>query len=181
MNTQNDSASTLSYRVIGEEGLDAVRPLWEKLRAHHVPLLSKFPGEAPPFNFGSRKQEILGKAAAGKIRIELVSIAPDAVDIAYCVSTITGDGRGEIDSMFVEDHFRGRGIGSQLVRHALEWMDGIGASSKVVSVAHANEAALAFYKRFGFHPRTILLQHSLGSETPAERLTVRDVDVVDPR
>jgi diamine N-acetyltransferase len=158
MSTSNDSIPTFAYRVIGAEGLEAVRPLWEKLRAHHAPLLSKFSGDAPPFNFEPRKQEILGKAAAGKIRVELVSAAPDAVDIAYCVSTVSAGGRGEIDSMFVEERFRCHGIGSQLVGHALEWMDATGASSKVVTVAHANEAALAFYERFGFQPRTILLQ-----------------------
>src|SRR5688572_8057574 len=114
----------------------------------------------PPFVFGPRKQEILAKAAAGKIRIELVSIASEASDIAYCVSTISAGGLGEVDSMFVEERFRGRRIGSQLVLHALAWMESMGASSKVVTVAHANEEALAFYKRFGFHPCTILLQQS---------------------
>jgi len=160
MSSLNDSVPTFAYRVIGEDGLDAIRPLWEKLRAHHVPLLSKFSGDAPPFNFEPRKQEILGKAAAGKIRVELVSAAPDAVDIAYSVSTVTAGGRGEIDSMFVEERFRCHGIGSQLVRHALVWMDDMEATSKVVTVAHANEAALAFYERFGFQARTILLQQS---------------------
>jgi diamine N-acetyltransferase len=159
MSRVNDSIPTFSYRVIGAEGLDAIQPLWVKLRAHHVPLLSKF-GDAPPFNFEPRKQEILGKAARGKIRVELVSIAPRGEDIAYCVSTVSEGGRGEIDSMFVEERFRCHGIGSQLVRHALAWMDDMEASSKVVTVAHANEAALAFYERFGFQPRTVLMQQS---------------------
>jgi len=156
----SDAAPPFAYRVVGEDSLEAVRPLWEKLRAHHSPLLSRFSGEMPPFIFGPRKQEILAKAAAGKIRIELVSIPSDAADIAYCVSTVSAGGRGEVDSMFVEERFRGRGIGSELIRHALAWLESTGASSKVVTVAHANEEALAFYKRFGFHPRTILLQQS---------------------
>jgi GNAT superfamily N-acetyltransferase len=122
-------------------------------------LLSRFEHETPPFNFEPRKQEILGKAAPGKTRIELVSIASEAVDIAYCVSTVSPGGRSEIDSMFVEERCQGRGIGSELVRHALAWMESVEASSKVVTIAYANEEVLAFYRRFGFHPRTILLQH----------------------
>jgi ribosomal protein S18 acetylase RimI-like enzyme len=153
----SDAALPFAYRVVGGDSLEAVRPLWEKLRAHHAPLLSRFPGE---FKFEPRKQEILAKSAAGKIRIELVSIAPAAADIAYCVSTVSAGGLGEVDSMFVEERFRGRGIGSELVRHALAWLEGMGASSKVVTVAHANGEALAFYQRFGFHPRTVLLQQS---------------------
>src|SRR5262245_10319471 len=99
----SDAFPKFDYRVVGEDGLETLRPLWEKLRAHHSPLLSRFPGELPPFVFGPRKQEILAKAASGKIRIELVSIASDGADIAYCVSTVSAGGRGEVDSMFVEE------------------------------------------------------------------------------
>lgn len=123
-------------------------------------MLVGFPGAMPPFNFEPRKQELLTKAASGNIRVELVSTAADASDIAYCISTVSTNGCGEIDSMFVEETFRSRGIGSELVRRALDWLESAGATSKVVTVAHANEEALAFYKRFGFQPRTVLLQQS---------------------
>src|SRR6267142_5318776 len=156
----SDAVSTFAYRVVGEEGMGVVRPLWEKLRAHHSPLLAGLPGAMPPFNFEPRKQEILAKSAAGKIRIELVSTATDGLDVAYCISTVSRDGCGEMDSMFVEEAFRGRGIGSELVRHALEWLESAGATSKVVTVAFANEEALSFYQRFGFQPRTVLMQQS---------------------
>lgn len=155
-----DAVPALAYRVVGADGLEAIRPLWEKLRAHHSPLLSRFSGEMPPFDFGPRKQEILAKAAPGKMRIELVSIPSAVADIAYCVSTFSLGGCGEVDSMFVEECFRGRGIGSELFRRALAWLESMGASSKVVTVAHANEKALAFYQWFGFHPRSMLLQQS---------------------
>jgi len=154
----SETISTFDYRVLREEGIDAVQRLWEKLRAYHSPLLAGLPGAMPPFNFGPRKQELLTKAAPGKIRIELVGTAPAGPDIAYCISTVSANGQGEIDSMFVEEAFRGRGIGSELVRHALQWLERAGATSKVVTVAHANEEALAFYKRFGFEPKTVLLQ-----------------------
>jgi diamine N-acetyltransferase len=161
----SDAVSTFAYRVLGEDSLEAVRPLWKKLRAHYSPLLSHFSGETPPLVFGPRKQEMLAKAAAGKIRVELVSVASDAADIAYCVSTVSADGRSEIDSMLVEERFRDRGIGSELIRRALTWLESMRASSKVVTVAHVNEEALAFYKRFGFHPRSILLQQSHDTAT----------------
>jgi GNAT superfamily N-acetyltransferase len=156
----SERITTFAYRVVGEDSLAAVQPLWEKLRAHHSPMLVGFPGAMPPFNFEPRKQELLTKAASGNIRVELVSTAADASDIAYCISTVSTNGCGEIDSMFVEETFRSRGIGSELVRRALDWLESAGATSKVVTVAHANEEALAFYKRFGFQPRTVLLQQS---------------------
>src|SRR5215467_2187137 len=107
-----DAAPAFVYRTVDADGIDAVRPLWEKLRAYHAPLLD----ETPPFLFEPRKQEILREAAAGKLRIELVSVVSHTTDIAYCITTVSADGCGEIDSMFVEEHFRGCGIGSELVR-----------------------------------------------------------------
>ena len=153
--TMSDAAAVFVYRTIGADGIDAVRPLWEKLRAYHAPLLD----ERPPFLFEPRKQGILSKAAAGKLRIELVSTTSQAADMAYCISSVSADGCGEVDSMFVEEQFRGRGVGSELLRRALAWLDSAGASSKVVTVAYDNQGALALYKRFGFHPRKISLQH----------------------
>jgi diamine N-acetyltransferase len=158
----SETIATFAYRVVEWDGIDVVRPLWEKLRAHHSPMLAGFPGAMPPFNFEPRKQEILAKAAVGKIRIELVSRVSEGSDIAYCISTIATNGCGEIDSMFVEEAFRDRGIGSELVRRALVWLESAGATSKVVTVACANEEALAFYKRFGFQPRMVLMQQSEG-------------------
>ncbi|NBU11832.1 MAG: N-acetyltransferase, partial [Proteobacteria bacterium] len=154
----SEVAPTFAYRVVGADGLEAIRPLWAKLRAYHTPWLARFTGETPPFDFEPRKLEILAKAAVGKLRVELVSTGADPADIGYCVSTVSADVRGELDSMFVEERFRGRGLGGELIRRSLAWQASMGASSKVVSVAHANEAALALYRRFGFHPRTILLQ-----------------------
>jgi ribosomal protein S18 acetylase RimI-like enzyme len=142
------------YRRVGAEGIDAVRPLWEKLRAYHAPLLD----DKPPFLFEPRKQGIIDKAAPGGLRIELVGASSSQADVAYCISTLSVNRCGEIDSIFVEERYRGCGIGSELLRRALAWLDDAGASSKVVTVANGNEGALALYQRFGFHPHKILLQ-----------------------
>jgi diamine N-acetyltransferase len=154
------TAPTFVYRTVGEDGFDAVRPLWEKLKAYHSPLFTHFAAEHHRHTFEPRKQAILAKTAPGKLRIELVSTALGTADVAYCISTVTADGRGEVDSMFVEESYRGRGIGSELLRRTLAWLESMGASSKVVTVAYGNQAALALYQRFGFHPRTISLQQS---------------------
>jgi len=150
----NDVSPTFVYRTVGADEIDDVRPLWEKLRAYHAPLLD----DKPPFLFEPRKQGILNKAHAGRLRIELVSLSSSGADVAYCISTVSADRCGEIDSIFVEERHRGCGVGSELLRRALAWLDEAGATSKVVTVANGNEGALALYKRLGFHPRKILLQ-----------------------
>jgi GNAT superfamily N-acetyltransferase len=151
-----DAALPVVYRLLSAESIDVVEPLWQKLRAYHAPMLQRFEDSGPPFFFQPRKQEILAKSAPGKLRIEVASVHD--VDIAYAISTITPEGRGEVDSLFVEDHFRSSGIGTELMHRALAWFNALGASSVAVAVACENEGALSFYRQFGFHPRTIFLQ-----------------------
>ena len=153
-----NSSPIVAYRTVGGDGLDAIRPLWVKLREYHSDWARQFEGESRAYEFESRKKELVAKATTGKLRIELVSTLPDAADVAYCVSSVSADGHGEVDSLFVDAPFRSQGIGSELLRHALAWLESAGATSKAVTVAYGNEGALAFYRRFGFQPRTLWLQ-----------------------
>ena len=146
------------YRVTDGEGLDAICPLWQKLRMYHWQFLKGFPGADPPFHFEPRKREIVAKAAPGGLRVELVQRDPGSAEIAYCVSTVSTEGCGEVDSLFVDESFRGRGIGSELIRRAINWFETHKVSATVVSVAYGHEEALSFYRRFNFHPRVLLLQ-----------------------
>jgi diamine N-acetyltransferase len=110
--------------------------------------------------FETRRQTLLAKGDAGGLRVELVTLGADGPKVAYCVSTISAEGVGEIDSIFVEESLRGRGIGAELMRHALAWLDRMQATSKILAVMYENNEALVFYARFGFHPRTVVLQQS---------------------
>jgi ribosomal protein S18 acetylase RimI-like enzyme len=160
----------LIYLDVGAEGIDRVRPLWEKLNAHHAVLSRRFGSAIRIRTFDARKQKLLAKADSGKLRVDLVSADSDEPSVAYCISTISTDGVGEIDSIFVEEHLRGQGVGTELMRRALAWLESIKATSKIVSVMTENEEALAFYRRFGFHPRTILLQESHDALCPTRLL-----------
>ncbi len=62
--------------------------------------------------------------------------------------------------------FRGRGLGSELMRRALEWMDSAGATSRTVVVAEGNERAYGFYRKFGFLPFSVTLA---GENEPGRR------------
>lgn len=146
------------YHTTDAAGFAAVQPLWEQQRAYHAALPWHFAEDMRRAQFEQRKQEMLNKAAPGKLLVELVSAGADAKAIAYCISTVTAEGVGEIDSLFVEEAFRGGGIGSELIRRSLAWFDRDGATKRTVAVAHANKEALALYERFGFHARTVMMQ-----------------------
>jgi diamine N-acetyltransferase len=146
------------YREVGIDQLDKVRLLWERLNMHHAQLSRHFSAGRMNRTFEPRRQEFLNKAKDGKLKIELVYHANEQLPLAYCITNISSDGIGEIDSLYVEENFRGRGIGTELMRHALEWLNREGAAAKTIVVLHENDAALTFYERYGFYPDTINLR-----------------------
>lgn len=152
--------SEVFYCDVAAEDIDAVRSLWEKLNAHHAELSPRFGKALRVRTFDARRQELLAKSGGDRIRVDLASVGSGNPAVAYCITTISDDGVGEIDSIYVEEHLRGQGVGSELMRRALAWLENKKVTAKIVSVMSGNEEALAFYRRFGFHPRTVLLQES---------------------
>lgn len=65
-------------------------------------------------------------------------------------------GWAQLDSLNVEEEWRSRGIGTWLVRHAVEWMRMGGCDRIVFSVIPEDEerGAGRFYQRFGWQPFT---------------------------
>jgi diamine N-acetyltransferase len=161
----SETISQFAFREVGADCIDAVRPLWEKLNIHHAQISPRFGGKLRLRTFQARKQELLAKADAGKLWVMLVASGSDGRNVAYCICTVSADGIGEIDSIFVEEHLRGQGIGTELMQRALTWLDGMRVNSKIVSVMCGNDEALAFYRQFGFYPRTMLLQESCDGAT----------------
>jgi len=142
------------YRSGGVELLDAVEPLWEELRAHHAACSVHFGANLEAVPFRRRREAFERKAREGGLHVEVVRDGER--DVAYCVGTIDASGVAEVESIFVAERFRGRGIGYELMRRVLAWMDVRGARRKVLGVGVGNERAGALYERFGFRPRTVI-------------------------
>jgi len=69
--------------------------------------------------------------------------------------------RSELDNIFVEEEFRGQGIGKLLTKKFLAWSKSNGAFSTLVSAYFFNEQAVKFYKRVGFEPLALKLESKL--------------------
>ena len=67
----------------------------------------------------------------------------------------------ELQSMYVEAGSRGRGVGSALVNGFLAWAGGRMAGRVSVTAYASNGAALRFYARRGFLPKSTTLERSL--------------------
>jgi len=117
--------------------------------------------------FDDRKNYFESVAGKGSLRLDLAWDPEDGRSVGYCVSSLSGEKQGEIESVFLEEKYRGQGIGRDLMLRALAWLDECGAIRKRVSVGNGNEEAWKFYQKFGFYPRMTILEQrreSMGSE-----------------
>ncbi|MGC3972010.1 MAG: GNAT family N-acetyltransferase [Pirellulales bacterium] len=153
------------YREIGPGRIDEVRPLWERQREFHVLCTAYFADDVRRRTFVGRKEELLGKARPDGLSVDVCYRAADdgaAGDeaaeraVGYCVSSVTADGVGEIESLYVHDDFRRHGIATELVRRTIVWLERQQPTKIIVVALAENVAATEFYKRFGLMPRAVV-------------------------
>ena len=158
----------ISYRDVGMDGLDLIQELWMLLRLHVKSRNTDFNDQMEQLTFQERKEFLIKKSKGGDIRVDLAE-TPDKVIIAYCISTLDPEKVGEVDSIFVSQEYRSLGIGDQLMKRSLEWMDEKGAYSKRIMVTAGNQDVLSFYRLYGFRPRSVILE-----QIPDELNVIRD-------
>lgn len=147
----------VEYLEINVSDLDLVAPLWDKLRKHQEALSPHFSQHYANRTWKARRTELL-EAGNDSLHIDLATDGDSKQIIGYCVSVVAPDKKGTLESIFVEPDRRGYGIGDTLMLKALEWMKGKKAETFVLDVGVGNEAVIPFYNRYGFYPRTIVLQ-----------------------
>lgn len=148
----------IKYIKLNNSQIDVIKPLWQKLKVHHHELSTHFPQRYLQSKFEERKEEILEKSENGELKIDIVKDDEKNEYIGYCISSISEDNVGEIDSIFLDENYRSSGIGNKLMNRALDWMKKKGVKSKKIVVAVGNEELLSFYEKFDFLPRHIILE-----------------------
>lgn len=140
----------------GQESIYLVQPLWQKLRIYHKNKSKHFADTYANKSFQDRVDELTADSKVG-IRVNLVKDKDTGQYIGYCVSTIDKEMIGEIDSLYVEKEYRNQGIGNELMKRALEWLDENKVILKIVVVAEGNEKVIDFYNHYGFRIRKMVL------------------------
>ena len=158
MKHQNNQKTTITYRSGNESLLDDIQALWEGLNRHHRDAAVNFKAHYESNTFAMCKKNLLTKAKNGQLRIEIAVDQKTARNVGYCISRVEFSGDAEMESLYVQDDYRGLGLGETLLGNAIAWMDEMGAHTKSVSVAVGNEQAFRFYERFGFYPRKTVLE-----------------------
>jgi len=141
----------------GRELLDSVQPLWDKLNKHHEVSSQIFSDKYRNKTFDVRKRKFTEEQSL-KVNIDLIKDSEKCLYIGYCISTLNKELTGKIDSLFIDEEYRGLGLGDILMNRALEWLDINNAKTKNIGVAEGNERVLEFYKRYGFYKRRVILE-----------------------
>ena len=148
----------IEYTSTDGEGLDLTNELWRKLIKHHAALSPHFSTQIAKRTSEQRNRELLASFSKGDIHIDLARDGESGKLVGYCISTIRDDTEGEVQSIFIEEEYRQRGIGDTMMEKALQWMEVRGISRKVIAVAYGNEEVFPFYSRYGFLLRATILE-----------------------
>ena len=142
----------MKIRAISIDEIGIIKPLWESLNAHHQSKSTHFKDHFSKFTFEKRMDGL-------KMRERLiVYLAEDKGEsVGYCIASVDGL-TGEIDSVFVNERYRGKGVGEKLISRGLKWLEAQKCEAIKVSIAEGNENVLGFYRRFGFAERLIVMQ-----------------------
>jgi len=144
--------------VDNKQGLSLIRPLWEKLNKHVEARSHHFRKYYSRLTFDLRHRGLLENSKTDALHIDLARDLDTGELIGYCASTISQDSEGKIDSIYVEPDYRKYGIGDNLMKRALRWMDDLSTKTRTLSVATGNEEVLTFYSRYNFYPKNIILE-----------------------
>jgi GNAT superfamily N-acetyltransferase len=149
----------IEYRRTDIREIDGIRPLWCLLNSYMSTRTTNFRSHFEQMTFEKRKAYFEQLAAAGNLCIDLAFDVRDRDRYTgYCVSSLSQEKTGEIESIFVDEAYRSCGIGSALVTRALGWLDENGSTRNRVSVSEGNEPVWNFYKKFEFYPRMTVLE-----------------------
>ncbi|MFX1362225.1 MAG: ribosomal protein S18-alanine N-acetyltransferase, partial [Promethearchaeota archaeon] len=72
--------------------------------------------------------------------------------------------RGHVVSIAVEDAYRGYGIGSELMKRAMDEMKKAGAAECVLEVRVSNAPAINLYKKLGFEISRVISRYYYDGE-----------------
>lgn len=136
---------------ISYDEVEVIKNLWEKNRQYHENTSEYF---KESYRFISFEERI--KAFESQT-IKITVVKSDDGYIGYCISTII-NGKGEIDSLHVDELNRGNGIGKKLVIKHMEWLKENNCKVIGVTVSQENETTIGFYKKLGFYPNTLYMQ-----------------------
>jgi ribosomal protein S18 acetylase RimI-like enzyme len=145
----------LTFRKIHPKEILIIKPLWLKLNDMHYRESIHFKDFYSSFTFEKRISKF-STIPEEKLFIEVIERGRQP--IGYCISTIDDKQIGEIDSLYIEEEYRKKGLGEKLTLNSIAWFRAQGCGRIVVAVSSGHESVFPFYEKYGFYPRLTYLE-----------------------
>ncbi|GFK94673.1 Ribosomal-protein-alanine acetyltransferase [Fundidesulfovibrio magnetotacticus] len=147
----------------GWELLERTAALWERLNAHHARVNPDFEALFAGRDFAWRLAKWRA-ASGGGLRAWLALAGDDPV--GFAVAAVDAAGAGELATLFVEEAWRGRGLGRELAERCLAWLEGRSVGNVSLEVVGGNAGAVAFYETLGFRVRKLRMERVAQAGSP---------------
>ncbi|MBW9159440.1 MULTISPECIES: GNAT family N-acetyltransferase [Clostridium] len=139
--------------------IELIKPLWEQLNSIHHAKSIYFKSKYKNHTFDKRMESIYKKAQKGIMKLDILLDNGTGNYIGYCLSSIE-DNLGEIESIYIENQYRKFRLGDKLMKNALTWFESNKITNIEINVVYANDEALPFYERYGFHVGNYILKRN---------------------
>ena len=174
-------------RVVTEEDLEALRPMWEEFLDQPGLIPDGAPDDVLAKVRSALQASQLATDAGRGVQYRLVIASMDGQDVGFASLSVLGHGlltesaAVVVDAMHVSPSLRKRGIGTELLREAIVLADEVGAVDIVVNTPARGRDVNRFYARNGFSALVVRrsasvagLRRKLGVEP---RLDLRDTTI----
>ena len=152
----------MSIRHYEPSDRDRCRSLWAELTQRHRDIYDdpSIGGDNPGLEFDEH---------LARVGPECIWVATSGEEIVGLVSLIQDGEQAEVEPIVVSSQHRGRGIGQELINHAIEQARGLGVLCLSVKPVARNEEAISFFYDAGFNVLGhIQLFMWLGSSSPGQ-------------
>lgn len=139
---------------ISMEEIEQIRELWEKNRIYHERNAEHFSEDYKNANFDRRMN---GFKSYPTENLKITVAEESGERIGYCLSAVK-NGVGELETLHVDERFRGTGTGKALVKEHIAWMKEKDCETIGVTVMPENESTVGFYRSLGFFPNTMYMR-----------------------
>jgi ribosomal protein S18 acetylase RimI-like enzyme len=147
--------SEVVFETLESEQKEAIRPLWDELRRLTRDMSTHFARHYEELDWNESVQKFVDPAV--ETRIDVARDGEGGRIVGYVIGSVDRARVAEVDSFYVAEPYRGRGIGRQLLERSVSWIMERCPGECRIFTAYENRAALRLYERLGFYPRLVLL------------------------
>jgi GNAT superfamily N-acetyltransferase len=143
------------YGVLDRSEIQLIRPLWDQLRLLTREMTTHFKEYYEKLDFDERTEKFFRDGM--RVCVEVARDGEGGEVVGYAIGSVDAEQNGEIDSFYVDERYRRRGIGARLLERILAWMTEQEPVQCAILTAYENREVLPLYEKLGFYPKLVML------------------------